>query len=127
MAKYPNQKSITTHNNSSEIAKKLANQGRYGFHVIVNAYDSQAMRELSESGYKLYAYLCKNLNGFEFDLSRADVISYTGIASKSYDRAIKELIEKRFLVPCPRRSNHFDFFVVGGDSTVINAGGISPN
>lgn len=122
MAKYPNQKTIVTHNESSNIAKQLSNQGKYGYHVVINQYDSAAMKELSESGYKLYAYLNKNLNGYEFDLSRIDVISYTGISNKSYDRAIAELIDKRFLIPCPNRNNCFDFYVVGGDGTVINTG-----
>ena len=119
MAKFPNQKTITSRNNSADIAKKIADQGRYGFHVVVNQYDSAAMKELSHCGYKLYQYLCKNLNGFTFDLSAVDAINYTGISANSYDRAVKELIEKRFLIPCPKRNNAFDFFVVGGDNTII--------
>lgn len=122
MAKYPNQKTIITHNNSGDVAKRLADQGKYGYHVVINDYDSQAMRELSNCGYKLYAYLCKNLNGYEFDLSSVDATRYTGISTNSYDRAVKELIEKRFLIPCPRRNNHFDFYVVGGDNTIVNTG-----
>lgn len=120
MAKYANQKTIVTHNDSNDIAKRLAKQGRFAYHIVINDYDSQAMKELSESGYKLYSYLSKNLNGYEFDLSRADTCNYTGISSKSYDRAVQELINKRFLIPCPGRSNHFDFYVIGGDGTVIN-------
>lgn len=122
MAKYPNQKTITTHNDSSDVAKRLSDQGKYGFHIVVNDYDSQAMKELSPCAYKLYRYLNKNLNGYTFDLSSVDVANYTGISQNSYDRAVKELIEKRFLIPCPRRNNHYDFYVVGGDNTIINTG-----
>ena len=88
------------------------------------------MRELSGSGYKLYAYIRRHLDGHVFALSKADVKSYTGISGSSYDRSVAELIDKRFLVPHPFMQNRYEFFLVGGSSKsriVIDDGLFKPD
>ena len=53
-----------------------------------------ASRELSGESFKMWLYLAKNQDRYNLALSRQDALCW-GIGSKSsYDRAIKELIEK---------------------------------
>lgn len=66
--------------------------------------------DLKGEAFKLWMYLGKNQNGYTFALSKVDAIKW-GVGSKSsYDRAVKELIEKGYLVETS--PNHFDFFEI---------------
>lgn len=66
------------------------------------------MIDLKGETLKMWLYLSKNQNGYEFALSRVDAIKW-GIGSKSsYDRAIAELKEKGYLVETSK--NHYDFY-----------------
>ena len=69
-----------------------------------------AMLDLKGETFKLWCYLGKNQSNYEFALSKADALTW-GLGSKSsYDRAVKELIEKRYLVETS--PNHYDFFEI---------------
>ena len=69
-----------------------------------------AMIDLKGEAFKLWVYIGKNQNGYTFALSKVDAIKW-GVGSKSsYDRAVKELIEKGYLVE--RSKNHFDFYEI---------------
>lgn len=71
------------------------------YDVKFSAYKSDlldAAKELNETSYKLYAYLLTNQDGYTFGLSRQDVVEQTGISSKSYDRAVKTLVDNKYLV-----------------------------
>lgn len=75
-----------------------------------------AMIDLKGETFKLWCYLNKNQNGYEFALSRVDAIKW-GIGSKSsYDRAIAELKEKGYLIETSK--NHFDFHEKPTDETI---------
>lgn len=57
-----------------------------------------AMKVLNKTGsMKLWLYLSKNQNGYKFDLSCADCQQW-GLKPDSYHTAVKDLIEKGFLV-----------------------------
>lgn len=67
-----------------------------------------AMIDLKGESFKLWCYLNKNQNGYTFGLSPVDAIKW-GIGSKSsYDRAVKDLVAKGYLVKTA--GNHYDFF-----------------
>ena len=67
-----------------------------------------AMISLKGEALKLWLYLNKNQNGYTVALSKVDAIKW-GIGSKSsYDRAVKELIEKGYLVE--ESANHYNFY-----------------
>jgi hypothetical protein len=69
-----------------------------------------AMIDLKGETFKLWMYLGKNQDGYTFALSKVDAIKW-GVGSKSsYDRAVKELIEKGYLVETTK--NHFNFFEI---------------
>lgn len=57
-----------------------------------------ASKNLKESGFKLYVYLLMNQHDYVGGLSMADVTEKTGLSKSSYDRAVKELIEKSYLI-----------------------------
>ena len=66
------------------------------------------MIDLKGEALKMWFYLGKNQNGYQFALSMVDAIKW-GIGSKSsYNRAIAELREKGYLVETSK--NHFDFY-----------------
>ena len=69
-----------------------------------------AMIDLKGEALKLWLYIGKNQDGYTFALSKVDAIKW-GIGSKSsYDRAVKELIEKGYLVKTS--GNHYNFYEV---------------
>ena len=77
----------------------------------------RAMLDLKGETFKLWCYLGKNQNDYEFALSRVDALNW-GLGSKSsYDRAVKELIEKRYLVETS--PNHYDFFEIPREEVTI--------
>ena len=57
----------------------------------------EAAKELSPSALKLYMYLAKNKDGYEFFFSSKDFIETFDISDKSYRNAKNELIEKGYL------------------------------
>lgn len=75
-----------------------------------------AMIDLKGESFKLWCYFSKNQYGYEFALSKVDVIKW-GVGSKSsYDRAVRELIDKGYLVETS--SNHYDFYEIPKDEVI---------
>lgn len=56
-----------------------------------------ATSELSYSAMKLYMYLAKNMDGYEFYLSSKDYTSAFGVTDRTYRNAKAELIQKGYL------------------------------
>ena len=76
-----------------------------------------AMMDLKGETFKLWCYLNKNRDGYTFFLSKVDALQW-GIGSKSsYDRAVKELIEKRYLVSVS--GNRYNFYEIPREESVI--------
>ena len=69
---------------------------------------NHAMIDLKASGFKLWCYLNKNQNGYTFALSAVDAVKWGVGCRKSYDNAVKELIEKAYLVK--GNGNHYEFY-----------------
>ncbi len=65
---------------------------------------------LKPSTFKVWMYFAKNQDGYEFDLSSVAVCSFCNISDKTYREAIKELVEKRYLLQ--RHKNTYDFYEV---------------
>jgi hypothetical protein len=97
----PNQKTIKTN-------KELCDKSHYYTQINLDALQ-YAMSDLKGEAFKLWVYLGKNINGYTFALSPVDAITNWGIGSKSsYTRAVKELIDKGYLVETS--PNHYDFY-----------------
>lgn len=69
-----------------------------------------ALKELSANAYKLYMYFALNQDDYAFALSYVHVYSTTGISEKTYHRAVKELIEKGYLVKEKDKKNQYIFY-----------------
>lgn len=101
----PNQKTI-------KVQKEETNKEKEeNYYAAINLDALQnAMIDLDGNAFKLWIYFSKNRNGHTFALSKVDAIKW-GIGSKSsYDRAMKELTTKGYLIETS--SNHFDFYEV---------------
>lgn len=63
-------------------------------------FESQykALRELTTDAYALFSYLIMCPTEYPWALSSKDVIEHTSLSIRTYNKAIQELIEKRYLV-----------------------------
>ena len=66
-----------------------------------------AAKELSPSGFKLYLYLAKNQDKYNFAYSPKDFTLSYGVSESSAKRAKTELIEKGYIIT---KGNFFDFY-----------------
>ena len=66
-----------------------------------------AADELSPSALKLYMYLAKNKDGYEFYFSSKDFCQLFNIVDKTYRNAKNELINKGYLKECNNNKVHF--------------------
>lgn len=102
MAAVPNQKTV-------KVQKEKCDKDNLYATYNLEALQTAAI-DLKGESFKLWMYLGKNQNGYTFALSKVDAIKW-GVGSKSsYDRAVKELIEKGYLVETS--PNHYDFYEV---------------
>ena len=72
--------------------------------------NKMALKELNANAYKLYMYFALNQNDYTFALSYVHVYSITGMSEKTYHRAVKELIEKGYLVKEEDKKNQYIFY-----------------
>lgn len=59
----------------------------------------EARLKLKNTTFLVWTYFSENQDGYEFALSREDVLKSCGISKATYDRAIKELQETGYLIP----------------------------
>ena len=69
----------------------------------------EAMMELKGETFKLWCYLNKNQEGYQFELSQKECEKW-GIKKDTYYAAVKKLVELRYLVPIEEGSNIYVFF-----------------
>lgn len=65
---------------------------------VEERYMFKAMHELTGSAFKLFMYLCSNKNDYHFALSPVAVGRSTGMSKGSYESAVRQLLEKGYLV-----------------------------
>ena len=95
----PNQKTIT-------VEKEKCDKENIYTMINLSALESAAA-DLKAGAFKLWIYIAKNQNGFTFGLSNKAVAEYFGIKKDQYDNAVKELIEKGYLIKI--KSNEYVF------------------
>lgn len=98
----PNQKVIT-------VNKSICNKEHIYAQCNLKA-NKMALKELSANAYKLYMYFALNQDNYTFALSYVHVYSITGMSEKTYHRAVKELIEKGYLVKEKDKKNQYIFY-----------------
>jgi len=104
---YRNQKYITIKNKAV-----CDNKENFYMRIQIQAL-TNAMKNLSSTGLQLFLYFSKNQAGYSFWLSKADVLDNTGIKSEAtYLKAVKELIDKGYLIQENEGSNKYLFYEV---------------
>lgn len=99
----PNQKII-------EVNKQLSDKNHYYSIHNLNALDYAAINLQSTVGFKLYIYIAKNQDKYKFDLSNVLFCKWTGCGRTAYNSAVRELIDKGYLVEDNNKKNHFKFY-----------------
>ena len=86
--KYPNQWEIIT---KRPKAKKP-------FASVEDRFAEWAMNDLKGEVFRLWYYMARNANDFQYSLSPRRVKDVTGMSKKTYDRAREQLIDKGYLI-----------------------------
>lgn len=95
----PNQKTIT-------VCKEDCNKQNYYATINLNALECAAI-DLKSGAFKLWVYFAKNQNNYTFALSNKAVAEQFGIKKDQYDSAVKELIEKGYLIETAKNIYQF--------------------
>ena len=98
----PNQKIIMT--------KKCDADSTHPYGILNKEAAFTASRVLSDRAYKLYVRMAINQNEYVYGLSPKGIYSEIGMSEKKYRSAVKELINKGYLVKDEKRNNFYCFY-----------------
>ena len=98
---YPNQKLVVTKKAQSDA------EHTYGIFNIEAAFT--AAQVLSDRAFKLYVRMNLHQDGFAYALSPVELKNSIGMSDTRYRQAVKELIEKGYLVQSSERKNLYTF------------------
>lgn len=77
--------------------------------INLEAIDYAAIHLKSVGTFKLWLYIAKNQNQYEFALSRAAFLQWSGVSSGTYQSAVTELKNLHYLTPSPKQANKWIF------------------
>lgn len=98
----PNQKSIITHKTKSDKASA------YGIFNVEGTLKAASC--LSDRAFKLFVRMNLHQDGHRYALSPAEIQKAIGMSDKRYREAVKELIEKGYLVQSEKHPGVFVFY-----------------
>ena len=98
----PNQRSVITHKTLSD------KEHPYGICNITAALT--AAKELTDRAYKLYIRMSLHQDGHTYALSPIEINNSIGMTDKRYREAVKELIDKGYLVQHQDHRNVYTFY-----------------
>ena len=90
-ASVPNQRNITVH-------KAKADKQHLYTPINLNALDNAVNRLKSLAGIKLFLYIAKNQDKYNFYLSSSDFMAWAGVGRAAYNSAFDELVKEGFLI-----------------------------
>lgn len=96
--RFPNQKMVT-------VKREKSSEKNY-FRINNDSFFA-AVKNLTPSATIIYCFLINSKDGFQYPLSSAVVKDITGYSRSTYNRAIKELIEKGYLVQPDQEVNNW--------------------
>ena len=99
----PNQREIT-------VSKQPTNKANKYTANNLEALNEAARRLQTKGGFKLYMYLAKNQDKYNFNLSSNDFMLWSGIGYTAYDTAFDELIAEGYLVADEKDKDTYTFF-----------------
>jgi len=74
------------------------------------ALDEAAYRLQSKGGFKLYMYLAKNQDKYNFNLSSSDFMLWSRLGYTAYTTAFKELVTEGYLIQKEGTEDIYTFF-----------------
>lgn len=90
---------IKTVPNQKVVSIKKEKTDKQNYYAAINLQALElAARELQSGAFKLWIYFAKNQPNYTFGLSSKDAEENFGIKIKQYNNAIKELINKGYLI-----------------------------
>lgn len=107
--KLPNQ-------NYYHVSKTISNDKGDVYFMVRWADVLKASKELTANGMKLYLYLAKNQDGYNFYFSSADFCRTYDISDRTFRRAREELMEKGYLLEKEKNNVYFNAGGGLGDS-----------
>lgn len=99
----PNQRFLTVHKELTDKEHKYTTNN-------LAALDEAALRLQSKCGFKLYMWLAKNQDKYEFPLYSSTFCAWCGCALTAYNTAFKELEEEGYLIPKEPGSKVYTFY-----------------
>ena len=78
--------------------------------INLEAIDYAAIHLRTVGAFKLWMYIAKNQNEYEFELSRAAFCAWSGLSPSAYQDAIKLLKEQSFLIQSATQKNKLIFY-----------------
>ena len=100
METYPNQKVVSVNKDRTSLDTFIS----------IDAMQYMCLDDLTPSAMKLWLYFMKNQDGYTMALSSIDAMRWGIGSKKSYDRAVKELIDKGYMIAAG--GNKYNFYDV---------------
>lgn len=94
---------------------KIAGAGQYTT-INYDALDNAALK-LKDNSFKLWLYIAKNANNYQFALSRVAFCNWANCSKPTYLKAVQTLQEKGFLVAKNEKSNIYIFYSLPNETT----------
>lgn len=110
METVPNQKVV-------QIQKEKV--GKNNLYAVISLKGIDDAATLPKTAFKLWIYLVKNQDKYSFALSCKDFCRWAGVSKNTYETAVKELIERSYLVRKEEGSNVYIFYEIPQDDEVI--------
>ena len=99
----PNQRVLTIHKEPTD------KQHKYTCNSL-EALGEAAKRLQSKGGFKLYMYLAKNQDKYNFALSSSDFCNWSGLGIAAYRTAFEELEKQGYLIINGSSKNNYIFY-----------------
>ena len=99
----PNQRVLTIHKEPTD------EQHKYTCNSL-EALGEAAKRLQSKGGFKLYMYLAKNQDKYNFALSSSDFCNWSGLGIAAYRTAFEELEKQGYLIINGSSTNNYIFY-----------------
>ena len=110
METVPNQKVV-------QIQKEKV--GKNNLYAVISLKGIDEAATLPKTAFKLWMYLVKNQDKYSFALSCKDFCRWADVSKNTYETAVKELIERSYLVRKEEESNVYIFYEMPQNDEVI--------
>ena len=100
---------ITVYNNQKVVHINKINKNGKMYDLAAN---KQAIKNLTANAYVLYSHLLHNKSDWLEAISKKRICEITSLGDRTYDKALDELIEKRYIVKKDHNEyeNYYEFY-----------------